>query len=302
MPAYTKTFILIAGLTAFMGFVGALIGGQSGMIIAIFIAFLMNFFAYYNSDKIVLKMYKAEPIEKSQSPEIFEMVEKLSHNAEIPMPKIYIINNPQPNAFATGRNPENGVVAVTTGLLNILNKDEIEGVIAHEIAHIKNRDTLIMTITATIAGAISMISNFAMFFGGGNNQENRNQNGFVILIVSIIAPIAAMLVQMAISRTREYQADEIGAKISGKPLALASALQKISGKAQIIDNQTAEENPATAHMFIINPLHARAVDGLFSTHPNPANRIEKLKQMAGENNFNQANEIDYNKVTKKGSF
>ncbi len=305
MPAFTKTFILIAGLTAFFGFIGALIGGQGGMMIALIIAGLMNFYAYFNSDKIVLRLYKAQPIDKFQAPEIYNMVEALSYRAEIPMPKIYIIENPQPNAFATGRNPENGVVAVTTGLLNILNQDEIEGVIAHEIAHIKNRDTLIMTITATIAGAISMISNFAMFFGGGNSDNNRNQNGIILLIVSILAPIAAMLVQMAISRAREYQADEIGAKISQKPLALASALQKISGKAKIIDNQTAEENPSTAHMFIINPLHARAVDGLFSTHPNPINRIEKLKELAGDiNNFSQNSfkEIDDNKITKKGSF
>jgi heat shock protein HtpX len=209
------------------------------------------------------------------------IVGDLSKNADIPAPKFYIINNDQPNAFATGRNPENGAVAVTTGLINRLSDDEIAGVIAHELAHIKNRDTLIMTITATISGAISMVANFAFFFGG---HRNGNRGGVIpMILMAILAPIAAMLVQMAISRTREYEADRIGSEIGKNPLALASALEKISSKAQIIDNQKAEDNPATAHMFIVNPLHARSVDNLFSTHPNTKNRIKALEEMAASN-------------------
>lgn len=253
-----------------------MIGGQSGMLIALAIAAAMNLFAYWNSDKMVLSMYQAQPIERAQNPQLFTMIEQLAHAAQIPMPKAYIIENDQPNAFATGRNPENGAVAVTTGLLRQMNERELAGVIAHELAHIKNRDTLIMTITATIAGAIGMLANFAMFFGG---SRERGGNPIVGILVMILAPLAAMLVQMAISRTREYAADREGAAISGDPLGLASALQRLEQGSKI-DNPQAEQNPATAHMFIINPLHVNAVDGLFTTHPKTQNRIARLQELA----------------------
>lgn len=292
MVGLTRTFILIAGLTALFMFIGFAVGGESGAVMAFMVALVMNFFAYYNSDKIVLKMYRAKEASGSEYPRLCKIVEELSNNAGIPNPKFYIINNDQPNAFATGRNPENGAVAVTTGLINRLNEDEIAGVIAHELAHIKNRDTLIMTITATISGAISMVANFAFFFGGHRN-DNRG-GGIAMILMAILAPFAAMLVQMAISRTREYEADRIGADICKNPLALASALEKISRKAQVIDNQKAENNPATAHMFIINPLHARSVDNLFSTHPNTKNRIKALEEMANNN-------PEYKKVKKSSN-
>lgn len=271
-----RTGLLIAGLTALFGAVGFMLGGQSGMLVALAIATAMNLFAYWNSDKIVLKIYKARLIDPASNPELHAMIRDLSVRAGIPVPKSYIIDNEQPNAFATGRNPENGAVAVTTGLMRVLNKRELAGVIAHELAHIKNRDTLIMTITATIAGAISMLANFAMFFGGGNNNRLGPIAG---ILLAILAPMAAMLVQMAISRTREYAADKVGAEICGDPEALAAALAKISNAAQRIDNYQAENNPATAHMFIINPLHVRSMDNLFSTHPKTENRIRALREM-----------------------
>lgn len=276
-----KTGLLIAFMTAlFMG-VGLLIGGQSGMLIAFVIAIAMNIFSYWNSDKMVLRMHNARAVDRSNAPELLDMVERLSQNAGLPTPKTYIIQDPQPNAFATGRNPENAAVAATTGLLQALNYDEIEGVMAHELAHIQNRDTLIMTITATFAGAISMLANFAMFFGRGNN--NNNPLGFIgVIATMIIAPFAAMLIQMAISRTREYAADRRGGEISGKPLALASALEKIALNAGRHINQSAEDNPATAHMFIINPLNGQKMDGLFSTHPDTGNRIAALQAFADE--------------------
>jgi heat shock protein HtpX len=232
---------------------------------------------------MVLRMYGAREIGRADEPVFYGIVEQLAHNADLPMPRVYIMENDQPNAFATGRNPANAAVAATTGLLRILNHEEIAGVMAHELAHVKNRDTLVMTITATIAGAISMLANFAMFagmFGGGDNRNN--PLGFVgVLLVALLAPMAAMLVQMAISRTREYAADRAGAEISGHPMWLASALGKLEQGAQQIDNEAAEHNPATAHMFIVNPLHAHAVDSLFSTHPKTANRIQKLRELAG---------------------
>ena len=278
---YLRTGILLAGMTAlFMG-CGYLIAGEGGMLIAFGLALAMNLFAYWNSDKVVLRMYKAREVTRAESPGFYGIVEQLARKAELPMPRVYLIENDQPNAFATGRNPENAAVAATTGLLNILTHEEIAGVMAHELAHVRNRDTLIMTITATIAGAISMLANFAMFAGlfGGNRN---NPLGFVgVLLVAILAPLAAMLVQMAISRTREYAADRAGAEICGHPLWLASALGKLEQGAQRIDNERAEENPATAHMFIVNPLHARSVDGLFSTHPSTANRVQRLREMAG---------------------
>lgn len=271
-----RTGLLIAGLTALFGVIGLMLGGQSGMLIALGIALAMNLFAYWNSDKIVLKIYKAKPIEPTAYPALHQMILELSQRANIPLPKSYIIENDQPNAFATGRNPENGAVAVTTGLMRVLDKRELAGVIAHELAHIKNRDTLIMTVTATIAGAISMLANFAMFFGGGNNNRLGPIGG---ILIAILAPIAAMLVQMAISRTREYAADKAGAEICDDPEALASALAKISNAAERIDNYQAENNPATAHMFIINPLHMHSMDNLFSTHPKTENRIRALREM-----------------------
>jgi heat shock protein HtpX len=274
---YLRTGILIAALTAlFMG-IGYLLGGEGGMIIALAIAAGMNLFAWWNSDKLVLRMYRAQPVGRGHS--LHGIVETLSRNAGLPTPKVYIIENDQPNAFATGRNPENASVAATTGLLRNLTATEVSGVMAHELAHVKNRDTLIMTITATIAGALGMLANFAFFFRGGRD----NPLGFVgVLLVMILAPMAAGLVQMAISRSREYEADRIGAEICGHPLWLAEALRKMAQGAAAIDNPQAEDNPATAHMFIVNPLHARKLDGLFSTHPPIGERIQRLREMAGD--------------------
>ncbi|HRF08073.1 MAG TPA: zinc metalloprotease HtpX [Xanthobacteraceae bacterium] len=277
---YMKTAILLAGMTAlFMG-IGALIGGQQGMLIALVIAAGMNVFSYWNSDKMVLSMNGAQEVDERTAPELFQIVRELSNRAGLPMPKVYLMDNPQPNAFATGRNPENAAVAATTGLLQMLNRDEIAGVMAHELAHIKNRDTLIMTITATFAGAISMLINFGMMFGGNRNNNGIGMIGTIAMM--ILAPLAAMIVQMAISRTREYAADRMGAEISGNPMSLASALNKISGAAQHIENIDAERNPATAHMFIINPLSGARMDNLFSTHPAVENRIAQLREIASE--------------------
>jgi len=279
---YLRTAILLAGLTAlFMG-VGYLIGGQTGAVIALLVAGGMNLFAYWNSDKMVLSMHGAQEIDESTAPELVRMVRELASRAGLPMPRVYLMDNPQPNAFATGRNPEHAAVAVTTGLLNTLSRDEVAGVIAHELAHIKNRDTLTMTITATIAGAISMLAQFGMFFGG--HRDNNHGFGLIgTLAMVILAPIAAMLVQMAISRSREYAADDLGARIVGRPAALASALAKISNAAHAIPNETAEQNPATAHLFIINPLTGgHGWDNLFSTHPAVENRIAALEALAAE--------------------
>jgi heat shock protein HtpX len=279
---FLRTAILLAGLTAlFMG-VGYLIGGQSGALLALLVAGGMNFFAYWNSDRMVLSMHGAQEVDERTAPDVVRLVRELANRAGLPMPRVYLMDNPQPNAFATGRNPENAAVAVTTGLLNMLNRDEVAGVLAHELAHVRNRDTLTMTITATIAGAISMLAQFGMFFGGGH----RNNNGFGIvgtLAMVILAPIAAMLVQMAISRTREYSADRLGGMIAGNPNALASALVKISSAAHQIENPTAEQNPATAHLFIINPLTGgHGWDNLFATHPSTENRIAALQELAAE--------------------
>jgi heat shock protein HtpX len=278
---YFRTAMLLAGLTAlFMG-VGYLIGGQSGAMIALVVAAAMNLFSYWNSDKMVLSMHGAQEVDARVAPDLYRLVQELSQRAALPMPRVYLMDNPQPNAFATGRNPEHAAVAVTTGLLNSLSREEVAGVIAHELAHIKNRDTLIMTITATIAGAISMLAQFGMFFGG--NRDSNNGMGIIgTLAMVILAPIAAMLVQMAISRTREYSADRMGAEIAGEPMWLASALQRIDNAAHQIPNEAAEHNPATAHMFIINPLSGQRMDNLFSTHPATENRIAALQQLAGE--------------------
>jgi heat shock protein HtpX len=276
-----KTAMLLAALTAlFMG-VGYLIGGSSGALIAFVVAAAINLFTYWNADKLVLRMHHAREVDARTAPEFYAIVRRLAERAGLPMPRVYVIDQPQPNAFATGRNPRNAAVAATTGLLNYLTADEIEGVMAHELAHVKNRDTLIMTITATIAGAISMLANFAFFFGG--NRDNNNPLGFVgVLLAALVAPIAAALVQMAISRTREYSADRGGAGISGRPRALASALAKIQDYAHRLPNMDAERSPATAHMFIVNPLSGARMDNLFSTHPATENRINALLAMEGE--------------------
>jgi heat shock protein HtpX len=273
-----RTGLLMAAMMGLFLAAGYLIGREQGMLIAFVMAAGMNLFAYWNADKMVLRMHGAKQVDRQSAPEFYGLVEELSQRAGLPMPKVYIMDNPQPNAFATGRNPQNAAVAATTGLLRILNRDEVAGVMAHELAHVQNRDTLVMTMTATIAGAISMLANFGMFFGGGRDRNPMGAIGVILTV--ILAPLAAMLVQMAISRTREYGADRGGAEISGQPLALASALAKISGAARQIENPAAEANPATAHMFIINPLSGQRMDGLFSTHPDPRNRIEALKQMA----------------------
>ncbi len=274
-----KTAILLAFLTAlFMG-VGYLIGGTGGMVIAFIVAAGINLFSYWNSDKVVLRMYHAREVDAREAPELFRIVQNVATRANLPLPRIYIVDNPQPNAFATGRNPQNAAVAATTGLLARLEPDEIEGVIAHEMAHVRNHDTLTMTITATIAGAISMLANFAFFFGGARNNSN-NPAGFIgILVAAIFAPLAAAMVQMAISRTREYSADRTGAEITGNPRGLASALAKISNAAIHIPNPDAERRPATAHMFIINPLSGQHMDNLFSSHPSTENRIARLMEM-----------------------
>lgn len=277
---YLRTAILIAGLTALFMAVGFLIGGKSGMLIALVIAAGMNLFAYWNADKAVLSMTGAHEVDQSSAPDLYNLVGQLAGRAGLPMPKVYLMDEDQPNAFATGRNPENAAVAVTRGLLNSLTREEVAGVIAHELAHIKNHDTLTMTITATIAGAISMLAQFGMF--AGHNRDN-NSGGLGIIgtiAMVILAPIAAMLVQMAISRTREYAADQMGAEIVGQPLWLASALDKIAGAAHQIENHAAEQNPATAHMFIINPLSGMRMDNLFSTHPATENRIAALRELA----------------------
>ena len=279
---YVKTAILLAGLTALFMAVGYMIGGQSGMMIAFVVAAGMNLFSYWNSDKLVLSMHGAREIDAHGAPELYNIVHELAARAGLPMPKVYLMDNPQPNAFATGRDPEHAAVAVTTGLLEMLTREEVAAVVAHELAHIKNRDTLIMTITATIAGAISMLAQFGMFFGGGHRDNNSGGFGMIgTLAMVILAPIAAMLVQMAISRTREYSADRLGAEFLGNPNALASALAKISNYAHQIENPTAEQNPATAHLFIVNPLTgSHGWDNLFSTHPAPENRIAALQELA----------------------
>lgn len=274
-----RTGILLAVLTALFGGIGLLLGGTGGMILALGFAVVTNFFAYWNADKIVLKMYKAEQVDSTHASgavrRYAQITEDLARKADMPQPKIYVINSDQPNAFATGRNPQNAAVAATTGLLRILNDGEIAGVMAHELAHVKNRDTLTMTVTATLAGAITMLANFALLF-----RNNRGAGGMLgALAIMFLAPMAAGLVQMAISRGREYEADKIGAEICGRPDWLASALAKISNGAAQIPNETAERHPETGQLMIINPLSGKGRDNLFSTHPGTQNRIDKLMQM-----------------------
>ena len=274
-----RTFALMAALTAlFMG-VGWLMGGWNGALIALAVAAAMNVVAWWNSDKMVLRMHRAQPLPPGDRSGLYDLTARLARGAGMPEPAVYLIETAQPNAFATGRSPENAAVVVTTGLLQRLDRDEVAGVIAHELAHIRNRDTLTMTVTATLAGAISMLANFGLMFGGRRDSPM----GIVgVLAMMVLAPLAAMLVQTAISRTHEYEADRVGAEICGQPMWLASALQKIAGAAQRIDMNTAERNPATAHMFIVNPLHAHGYDRLFSTHPPTEARVAELQALASE--------------------
>jgi heat shock protein HtpX len=271
-----KTVFLMSLLTGLFLVIGALIGGGPGMVIAFLFAAGMNLFAYWNSDKVLLSMYGARQVDAESAPDLFHIVERLAAQAKLPMPKVYITENPQPNAFATGRSPEHAAVCVTSGLLASVSKEELAGVIAHELGHVRNRDTLTMTITAVIAGAIGMLANFAFFMG-----DRRNPLGLVgVLLVTLLAPIAAMLVQAAISRSREFEADRAGAELTGRPLWLADALAQIDNKARQTLNAPADANPATAHMFIINPLHG-GLSGLFASHPSTEERIARLRAMAG---------------------
>ena len=276
MTPFFRTALLMAAMTALFVGLGGLLGGTGGAVFALIAAGVMNLVTWWNSDRMVLRMHGAQPL-PSGSHELQGLVEDLARRAQMPVPRVYVMTTDQPNAFATGRDPEHAAVAVTTGLLKSMTREELAGVIAHELAHIKHRDTLIMTITATFAGAISMLANFALFFGGNRDR----QMGIVgTLAMMILAPLAASLVQMAISRTREYEADRLGAEICGNPLWLASALRLLETVASRVDNHIAERNPATAHMFIINPLHAHGHDNLFATHPKTANRVAALEDMA----------------------
>ena len=277
-----KTTLLLTCLTLLMVAMGSAIGGRSGMVFAFFVACAMNVFSYWFSDKIVLRMYGAQEITEMENPAFYGMVRRLAIQAGLPMPKVYIIPSESPNAFATGRNPEHAAVAATEGILRILTQEELEGVMAHELSHVKNRDILISTIAATIAGAIAMLGNMlqwaAIFGGGRHNDEEGGGSAIGGLAMAIIAPIAAMLIQMAVSRSREYMADESGAKICGNPLSLASALRKLQSASQMLPMHKAR--PATAHLFIVNPLTGGALLNLFSTHPPMEERIAKLEAMA----------------------
>jgi heat shock protein HtpX len=272
---YMRTGMLLAGLMALFGVVGFLLGGQAGMMIALGLGLATNLFSYWNSDRLALAAHNAQEVDERSAPELYGMVRDLAQRAGLPMPRVYLIDDPQPNAFATGRNPENAAVAATTGILNTLTYEELAGVMAHELAHIKNHDTLTMTIAASIAGAISSITTFGMFFGGGERR-----NPIVTILIAVLAPMAAMVIQMAVSRSREYEADKLGAEICGNPVWLADALAKIAGGVAHTPSENAERHPATAHMFIINPLTAGGVDNLFSTHPDTGNRIAALMDQA----------------------
>lgn len=272
---FWRTGLLLAVLTALFGVIGFALGGQGGMIIALLIAAATNVFSYWNSDKLALSATGAQEVSEAEAPELYGMVRDLAQRAGMPMPRVYLIDDPQPNAFATGRNPENAAVAATTGILRTLSYEELSGVMAHELAHIKNYDTLTMTISATFAGAISSIATFGMLFGGGERR-----NPIVSILIALVAPMAAIVIQMAVSRSREYEADKLGGEICGNPLWLASALEKIAGGVARTPSENAERHPATAHMFIINPLTGGGVDNLFSTHPNTDNRIAALVDLA----------------------
>jgi heat shock protein HtpX len=272
-----RTGLLLAAMTGLFLVVGFLLGGRSGVLIAFLFALGTNLLAYWNSDRMVLRMHDARPVTRASAPELHALVAELAQRAGLPMPAVYLIETDQPNAFATGRDPHHAAVAVTRGILATLSREELAGVIAHELAHIKNRDTLTMTIAATIAGAIGFLGNFAFFFGG-SSSENR-PNPIAALLIMILAPLAAMLVQMAISRTREYSADRLGAEICGQPRWLASALQRIEQAARGRVMASAERNPASAHLFIVNPLHLGGVDNLFRTHPATAERVRRLLEL-----------------------
>jgi heat shock protein HtpX len=275
-----KTALLLGVLTAMLVLIGGAIGGQQGMLIAFFIALAMNFFSYWFSDKMVLAMYQAQPLDEASAPMVYRIVRGLATRAGMPMPRIYLIPTDTPNAFATGRNPEHAVVAVTEGILRILDEEELEGVLAHELSHVKNRDVLISTIAATLAGAITYLAHMAqwaaMFGGRSSNDDEGGVNPIAAILMAILAPIAAMLVQMAVSRSREYQADATGARIAGKPWGLAKALEKLQMAQQVAPM---EANPATAHLFIVNPLSGRSLMNLFSTHPPLEDRIARLRAM-----------------------
>jgi heat shock protein HtpX len=274
-----KTAVLMAAITALFMAIGAMLGGRQGMMLALIVALGMNFFSYWFSDALVLKMYNAQQVDESSAPQFYRMIQELARNAQLPMPKVYLIEEDAPNAFATGRNPEHAAVAATTGILRVLSERELRGVMAHELAHVRHRDILISTISATMAGAISMLANFAMFFGG-RDSEGRPSNPIAGILVALLAPLAASLIQMAISRAREFEADRGGAEISGDPAALASALQKIHQVAQGIPLQAAERHPETAQMMIMNPLSGGGLRGMFSTHPSTEERVARLMQMA----------------------
>jgi len=280
---FARTGLLLAALTGIFVAMGALLGGATGMVIAFVVALGMNAFSLWQSDKMVLRLYGAEEVDARSGGEYYAIVADLARKAQLPMPRVYIMHNPQPNAFATGRSPSHAAVCASTGLIEMLSADEVAGVMAHELSHVKNYDTLTMAVAASIAGAISMLAQYLQFgalFGG--NRQNNSVGWIGALVAIVVAPLAAMLVQMAISRSREYQADRLGAMISGTPLALASALSKIEHYAQGIRNEPAEAAPATAHLFIINPLSGEGMDNLFSTHPNTANRIAELERLAEE--------------------
>lgn len=276
---FSRTALLLAGLTGLFLAAGYLIGGENGMAVAFLFALGTNLFAYWNADKVLLSMYGAKEVDEKSAPALYGTVRTLAGRAGLPMPRVYIVDNPQPNAFATGRNPAHGAVAVTTGLIRNLTMEQVAGVLSHELTHIRNRDTLTMTVTATIAGAVSMLANFAFFFGNNRN----NPLGFLgVILVALLAPVAAVLVQLAISRGREYEADRGGAGISGNPLPLASALEKLEQARLQIGNEEAERNPATAHLFIVNPLRGGGVGSLFSTHPPIVERIARLRAMVAQ--------------------
>jgi heat shock protein HtpX len=281
---YFKTALLLAALTAFFLVAGYALGGETGLVIAFVVAIGMNVFAYWNSDKMVLRMANAQEVGPNEAPEFYGLVQQLAQRGGLPMPRVYLINEDQPNAFATGRNPEHAAVAATTGLLNRLSREEIAGVMAHELAHVSHRDTLIMTVAATLSGAIGMLASFGGMMGGGRDENGRPLvNPIVGIAMMILAPLGAMLIQMAISRSREYEADRLGAELVGQPLWLADALSKIHAGTQQIPNEAAERNPATAHMYIANPLaaHGGGMASLFSTHPPMEERIARREAMAG---------------------
>jgi len=271
---YLRTTVLLAGMTALLMALGYFIGGPTGLLIAFIIAAATNLFSYWNSDRIVLSMHNAQQVDEQSAPELVGIVRELAQRANLPMPRVYLMDSPQPNAFATGRNPHHAAVCATTGLMDALNRDEVAAVIAHELGHVANHDTLTMSVAATIAGAISMLANFGIFFGG------RRNNAIGSLLMLFLAPLAAMIVQMAISRTREYAADEFSGRITRQPEALASALVKISSAAQSVTNETAEANPASAPLFIVNPLSGQGMDNLFSTHPSTENRVAALARLS----------------------